>query len=198
MRMLRTALGFLTILPAAPRDDLQAHGAEEMGPSRAYFPLVGLAIGGMLAGLDAALRQAFPVGVTSALVVAAALWATRGMHAEGFIDCCDALLGGYTRERRLEILRDPHVGAFAVLGGVALVLVQWTAIAALPGPVRWQALVLYPCVARWAMVAAMAAFPYARREGMGTAFMRGAKRGQVALALVTVILSAALLGGGEG
>ena len=198
MRTLRVAMGFLTILPVAPRDDLQEKGPPNMGPSRAYFPLVGLAIGGMLAGLDVALREAFPVGVASALVLAAALVVTRAMHAEGFIDCCDALLGGYTRERRLEIMRDPHVGAFAVLGGAALVLAQWTAIEALPGPVRWQALVLYPCLSRWAMVVAMVAFPYVRREGMGTAFTRGANRWQVAMALGTAALAAALFGGWAG
>ena len=44
---------------------------------------------------------------------------TRGLHLDGFMDCCDAFLGGFSRERRLEILRDSHVGAFAVVGVAA-------------------------------------------------------------------------------
>ena len=54
MKSLRLAIGFLTIFPLAPSGRLQ------MGPARAWFPLVGLALGGILAGLDLAAREALP------------------------------------------------------------------------------------------------------------------------------------------
>ena len=59
---------------------------------------------------------------------------TRGLHLDGFMDSCDALFGGYTRERRLEILRDPHVGAFAVAGVVCLLIIKCAAVAGLLHP----------------------------------------------------------------
>ena len=68
-----------------------------MGPVRAYFPLVGLALGGVLAGLDVAARQALPLPVVGALLVVALLVLTRAIHTEGFLDACDGLFGGYTR-----------------------------------------------------------------------------------------------------
>ena len=98
-------------LPVAPR------GTAPTASARAYFPLVGLALGGILAGLDFAAREALPPLVVGALLLLALLLLTRALHTEGFLDSCDGLFGGYTPERRLEILRDPHVGAFAVIGG---------------------------------------------------------------------------------
>ncbi|MDE2718643.1 MAG: adenosylcobinamide-GDP ribazoletransferase, partial [Chloroflexota bacterium] len=103
MRDLRLAVGFLTILPFAPRDPAK------MGPARAYFPLVGLALGGILAGLDFAAREALPSPVVGALLVVAMLVLTRAIHTEGFLDSCDALFGGHSPAKRLEILRDTHV-----------------------------------------------------------------------------------------
>ena len=126
LKDLRLAIGFLTVLPLAPGS------AAQMGPARAYFPLIGLALGAILAGLDFAARQALPPQVVGALLVAPLLVLTRAIHTEGFLDTCDGLLGGYSREKRLEILRDTHVGAFAVVGGIALPLLKWTLLAGIP------------------------------------------------------------------
>lgn len=188
-----TALSFLTIVPAPASTT-----SDRMAPARAYFPLVGLLLGGGLAALDWGLRFAFPVTVTSALLLVALIAATRGLHVEGFLDCCDALFGGFTRKRRLEILKDHHVGAFAAIGGVLLLLTIWSALSALAPPLRTPLLVLLPCLSRWAMLLAMALFPYARPRGLGTAFTRGASLWQVAAGFVTAAAAAALLAGWGG
>ena len=138
LRNLRLAVGFLTVFPLAPG------GAAQMGPARAYFPLVGLALGGILAGLDFAARQALPTEVVGALLVAALLVLTRAIHTEGFLDACDGLFGGYSRAKRLEILRDTHVGAFAVIGGATLLLLKWTLLVGIPDGARAGLLVVVP------------------------------------------------------
>ena len=189
---MRLAIGFLTVLPLAPR------GAARMGPSQAYFPLVGLALGGALAALDLAAREALPTLATSALLVVALLALTRALHAEGFIDSCDGLFGGHTRERRLEIFRDPHVGAFAVLGGAGLLLLKWSLVTGIPDEERTALLVLFPCISRSGMVAAMAAFPYAREQGLGRSFEDGRRAWQVMFALVTATAASVLLLGFAG
>jgi adenosylcobinamide-GDP ribazoletransferase len=168
MTHLRIALSFLTILPVGPK-----HLSERLAPATLYFPLVGLLLGLGLWGLDAGLRVVFPVAVTSALLLVGVTSATRALHVDGFLDSCDALFGAHAKERRLEILRDPHVGAFAVIGGASLLLVQWSALSALPSAFRPEAFLLFPCLSRWAMQLAMTAFPYARPEGLGAAFQRG-------------------------
>ena len=192
MNGLRLAIGFLTVLPLAPSSPAR------LGPARAYFPLVGLALGGILAGLDFVTRQALPPLAVSALLVVALLVLTRALHTEGFLDSCDGLFGGYDRARRLEILRDPHVGAFAVLGGASLLLLKWSLIAGLPDEERTALLVLFPCLSRSGMLVVMEALPYAREHGLGTAFEDGRSRWQVAFGLATAIAASGLLLGFAG
>ena len=169
-----------------------------MGPSRAFFPLVGLALGGILAGLDFAASQALPPQVVGALLVAALLVLTRAIHTEGFLDACDGLFGGYSPSRRLEILRDTHVGAFAAIGGAALLLLKWSLLTGIPTEVRAGILAVFPCLSRLGMLSTMAAFAYSREEGMGTAFQVGANRRQIAFGLATAAVASGLLLGAAG
>ena len=84
--------------------------------------------------------------MTAALLVAVLAVATRGLHLDGLMDVCDGLFGGYTPERRLEIMRDSHVGAFAVLGAVSLLLLKYGALVSLLSldvPGKEWALVLF-------------------------------------------------------
>lgn len=81
-----------------------------------FFPLVGLPIGGLLA-LWGALSLWFPVNPVLFAAVACVLpiLVTGGIHLDGFCDTVDALSSRQPRERKLEILKDPHTGAFAIL-----------------------------------------------------------------------------------
>ena len=189
MRDLRLAIGFLTVLPFAPRN------AAEMGPARAYFPLVGLLLGGLLTVLDLIASEALPSPVVGALLVVARLVLTRAIHTEGFLDSCDGLLGGHSSEKRLAILRDTHVGAFAVIGCAALLILKWTLLTSTSGDIRIGLLIVFPCLSRFGMLATMAALPYAREKGIGTAFQAGARRWHVVFGLATTaVASGALLG----
>lgn len=192
MKSFRLAIGFLTIVPVAP-----AHTGP-MAPARAFFPVVGLGIGGLLAGLDVAAGQVLPTAVVGALLVAALLVLTRALHTEGFLDTCDGLLGGRDRESRLAILRDSHVGAFAVIGGACLLLLKWTLLVGIPEAERVGLLVLFPNLSRFAMVATMFAFPYARSSGLGTAFQVGASWRQFVFALLTAAVAGGLFFGIAG
>ena len=189
MRDLRTAIGFLTVLPVEPR------AAPRMGRARAYFPIVGLALGAALAGLDYAARLVLPLPVVGAVLVVALLVLTRAIHVEGFLDCCDGLFGGFSQARRLEILRDTHVGAFAVAGGAGLLLLKWSLLAGIPSEIRPGLLFVFPCLSRLGMLATMAAFVYVREQGLGTAFQCGTARWQVPFGIATALAaSVAVLG----
>jgi adenosylcobinamide-GDP ribazoletransferase len=156
------ALQFLTISPPLVR---RWFSDAELGASVGYFPLVGLLLGSLLAALNAALGWLLPADVAAALVLAAWVVLTGGLHVDGFLDSCDALLGGHTPEERLTILRDERVGAFAVVGGVLLLLLKFTALAQLAHPAT--ALVLACVLGRWLMCLAILLFPYGRAEGLG-------------------------------
>jgi adenosylcobinamide-GDP ribazoletransferase len=190
---LRFAIGFLTVFPTSPKDS-----PVELASARTYFPLVGLILGGILMGVDFILKPAFHPLLSGAILVAALIFLTRALHLDGFMDSCDGLFGGFTRERRLEILRDSHVGAFAVVGVVSLLLIKWTSIVGLPSTVRLPVLVLFPCISRWAMLWDMQLFPYMRSQGLGTAFMRGRTKTQVVAGFATVLIASLLLAGFAG
>lgn len=193
MTSLRVALSFLTILPVGP-----ARLPERLAPARSWFPFVGLLLGGCLALLDTGLRRAFPVSLASVLDLAALIVVTRGLHVDGFLDSCDALFGGMSRERRLEILRDPRVGAFALAGGVCLLLATWAALAALRPPMRPWVFVLFPCLSRWGILLAMYRHPYARPKGLGAAFKEGSSPWHLAAGMATAALAGALVAGWAG
>lgn len=93
--------------------------------SMCFFPLIGVALGLVLA---AWLWFCDRVGVGSLLrgSVAAALplLVTGGIHMDGFMDTMDAMSSWQSRERRMEILKDSHTGAFAVIGCAAYLLLS--------------------------------------------------------------------------
>jgi adenosylcobinamide-GDP ribazoletransferase len=181
---LLTAFQFLTTFPAVIR---RPFTAAELGRAVGFFPFVGLALGGILYGLDIGLRLIFPAQVVAVLIVAAWLLLTRALHIDGFMDTCDGLFGGFTPERRLEIMRDSRVGAFGVAGGALLLLAKYAAIASLVNP---SGLWLAPVLGRWGLSMAIFAFPYARERGLGRDMKDNARGPQVILATILSALAA--------
>ena len=192
MTSLRHAFGFLTIFPVGPLK------TPPTAWSSAYFPVVGLALGGILAGLDLAARQVLPMSVVGALLLVTLLIATRAIHIEGLLDSGDGLLGGRNRTQRLRILRDSRVGAFAVVGGVGLLLLKWTLLVDTPIEVRTEMLVLFPCLSRFGMLSTMVAFSYVREQGLGTSFRIGLNWRQLGLGFIIAAVAAGVLMGAAG
>ena len=164
MISLLVAFQFLTILPSITRPG-RIFSPVEMGRSVAFFPLVGLVLGGILLGIDSLLRYFLQPQLAAVLVVAAWLLLTRALHFDGFLDIFDGLFGGFTPERRLEIMKDSRVGAFGVAAGALLLFSKTFSIVDLVD--RPAAFLLAPVLARWAMAVAIFAFPYAREKGLG-------------------------------
>jgi adenosylcobinamide-GDP ribazoletransferase len=187
------ALQFLTIAPPLVR---RPFTPPEMGRAVGYFPLVGVLLGGLLAGLDSGLGFIFPPSVAAGLVLSAWVVLTGALHLDGFLDACDGLFGGHTPEARLHILRDERVGAFALAGGVLLLVVKYAALAAVPG--RAVALVLAPTLGRWGMALAVVAFPYARPDGLGRDVKDHAAWRQAVLATGVALAASWLVGGWPG
>jgi adenosylcobinamide-GDP ribazoletransferase len=181
------ALQFLTVVPPLVR---RPFTPAELGRAVGWFALVGVLLGASLAGADRALALLFPPGVTAALVLALWVLLTGALHLDGFLDSCDGLFGGHTLEARLRIMRDERAGAFAVIGGVLLLLVKYACLAGLAS--RAVALVVVPTVARWGMAVAVVAFPYARPEGLGRCMKDHAGWWQVTLASLTALVTATL------
>ncbi len=199
---LRSAIGFLTILPVGTTD------ARGLAASRIWFPVVGLLLGLILAALDLLMHWGYPVFadapgsfpmlLSAVILVLVLIVLTRALHLDGFMDCCDGLLGSFDRERRLEIMRDSRVGAFAVTGLVSLLLLKVAAIASLPLSGRVWVLLVFPCLSRWAMLMVLQLFSYARHEGIATPFITRRVWWQIAAGLCVALIATIALTGPFG
>jgi adenosylcobinamide-GDP ribazoletransferase len=179
------AVQFLTIAPPLVR---RPFTDAELGRAVGHFPLIGVLIGGFLVGIDRLFALFLPPGVSAALVLTGWILCTGALHLDGFLDSCDGLFGGRTPEDRLRILHDERVGAFAVIGGVLLLLVKFQGLATISH--RYAALCLAPVLGRWGMAVAVVAFPYARAEGLGRTMKDHAGWSQALLATVIAVVAA--------
>jgi adenosylcobinamide-GDP ribazoletransferase len=189
---LLTALQFLTIFPAVIH---RSFTAGELGRAVGYFPIVGLVLGGIFYGMDTGLRLLFAAPLVAVMILTAWLLLTRALHFDGFLDTCDGLFGGFTPERRLEIMRDPRVGAFGVAGGGMLLLAKYAAIVSLTNPFG---LLLAPLMGRWALSIAVFTYPYAREKGLGRDMKDNVGWPQVILATILSVLAAWSFAGWTG
>ena len=90
------------------------------------FPLLGAVLGLLLLAWSAlADLLTLTPQLRAAGAVLLPLAYTGGIHMDGFCDTCDALASHQDRARKLEILKDSRVGAFAVLGCVSYLLLQY-------------------------------------------------------------------------
>ena len=186
---LAAAARFLTSLPLPG-----AAGADDLSRALPYFPLVGLALGGLLVGLDRLLASALARPMVDFGLLAALVLLSGGLHLDGLIDAADGLLGPPPAERRLAAMRESWAGPRGAAAGLGQLLVQYAALSALPADSRATALLLAPAVGRWAIVYGYVAFPYARQTvGLSLALKRGATRTVGLVATLFALSAAALL-----
>ncbi len=143
----------------------------------------------------------FSEPMTAAFLVATMVIVTRALHLDGLMDVCDGVFGGFTTERRLEIMRDSRVGAFGVVGGVTVLLLKYGALLSLlllSEPGKEWALLLFPAISRWTMVVLLGAFPYVRTQGLGSPFHGGGIKIATTIAGVSALAASFLLGGFAG
>jgi len=181
---------FLTIIPSPFR---RGYGAEDLGKSISFFPVVGLFLGLVLFGLDLLLGLFLPSILINVLLVIALVILTGALHLDGFIDTCDGLGVKSSVSDKLKVMSDSRVGGFGVVGGCCLVLAKFASLVALPQQLRSSALILMPVLSRWGMVYAISAFPLAKKEGMGWTVKQEASWKGMAVATVFSLIIASVL-----
>ena len=176
-------------------------GPRNISHSRAFYPAIGLMIGLVLVGVEEGSSRVFSEPLTAAFLVAVMIVVTRGLHLDGLMDVFDGVFGGFTPERRLEIMRDSRVGAFGVIGAIAVLLLKYGALVSLlmlPQPGKEWALFLFPTLSRWTMVVLLGAFPYVRTQGLGSPFHGTGIKIATTIAGISALAASVLLGGFAG
>ena len=179
------ALQLLTSIPVSLKRELSP---TQLGRATAWFPLVGLLIGCVLAFVNWLLSIFLPSSVVNALLIAALVIVTGAMHLDGFADTCDGIAGHKPVEERWRVMRDSRTGAFGVVGIVLLLLVKYVSLSNIPADLITATLVFMPLVSRWAMVYAIFAFPYARPEGLGKAYKAATRWPQFTIATIITLV----------
>jgi adenosylcobinamide-GDP ribazoletransferase len=189
MKHLLTAFNLMTTLPLPASNDWQTG---DSGRASVWYPFVGLVIGGLTwLTWTGATRffSPFVVGILT-LVVWATL--TGGLHLDGLADCCDGLLASTSVERRLEIMKDPRLGAFGGIGLVLTLLLKAAALSSLT-PETSFGIILAASLARWCILPA-GLLPLARPSGMGADFKAGFRNWFIAAGAVVPLALSILLG----
>ena len=158
------------------------------------YPLAG-ALVAALAGAAAlgAARLGVPATLIAGLAIALQVVLSGGMHEDGLADAADGLWGGWTRERRLEIMKDSRIGSYGVLAIVLAIGLRWSALTAL-APDLLAAMLAAALLSRAAMVAVMATLPNAREGGLSRGVGRPSAGTAMAAALIAGLGGLALLG----
>ena len=159
------------------------------------FPVVGLGVGFLLWAMIEILNVGLALYLSVILGLATTLFVTGAMHEDGLADCADGFWGGFTKERRLEIMKDSQIGTYGVLGLGFVVSLK--ALFLIEGAAQLSMILAAAVASRAALPMIMSQVQNARRSGLsqtvGTpSFMTAL--GSLVLGSILVLL----LTGGKG
>ena len=183
------ALSMYSRIPV-PRVDWKK---ENMRYAMCFFPMIGVAIGAVmyLAGwlLDKAAVGTLFRGVVFTLIP---IIITGGIHMDGFMDTMDALGSWGDREKKLEILKDSHAGAFAILGMGCYLMWSVAVWSELPEEVLGVCGVSF-VLSRALSGFCVVTFPAARNSGLLKMFQDGAQKKVVRIMMCLYVAVAVIM-----
>ncbi len=191
------ALQFLTIIPVKMSG---LFNEEKLSQSVIYFPLIGILLGLLLAGLNLIFSFfAVPMILTNTALVVTLIILTGGLHLDGLADTADAFLSGKKeRENLLEILRDPHIGAMGVLSLISVILLKIALVSSVDESKKGIAIILMCFLSRAALILPLYLFKYARNEGKAKIFFGSLNIKKCILLNTAVLLFSFLVAGWNG
>lgn len=162
-RDIPVALSLLTRLPLPPQPQT---AFDRQAKACWAFPLVGLVVGAVaVACATAALWLGVPAIMAAGICLFVQIAATGALHEDGLADTADGFWGGWTIERRLEIMKDSSIGTYGVLALLLTTGLRWTTLALLLEAHAWS-VISVAIVSRAGLPAMMAALPRVRPGGL--------------------------------
>ena len=149
-----------------------------------FFPLIGAVIGGlMLLVRFLCGRFGFNTSVYAVVMTALPVLVSGGIHTDGFIDTVDALSSYGDKEKKLEILKDPHTGAFAIIACCSYFLAAfgiWTEAKSLDIGILGIGFILSRTLSGFGVCK----FPCAKKSGLAATFAEAADRKRCTIVLI--------------
>jgi len=186
MRYFIAAIRFLTVLPLPGN-----YGASErdFAGSAPFFPLVGLLMGMLAAGVAFFTSMAFPPLVSAAVVLVLLMIFSGGLHMEGVSDTADGFLSSRPKEKILEIMKDSRAGPMGIIVVTSVLILKFSALSSVLESDLWRVAFLMPLAGRCAIIIHMSLLKYARPSGLGSSICR--KRPWITAIWSTLLLAAA-------
>ncbi|MEM7276824.1 MAG: adenosylcobinamide-GDP ribazoletransferase [Pseudomonadota bacterium] len=156
------ALQFMTRLPVNPGS---AFSEENFLASVRHYPLVGLFVGLLNAGIFVAANALFPTVVAVLVTISVSILMTGAFHEDGLADMFDGIGGGSNKERALQIMKDSRIGVFGMTALAMVLALKTSALVSMPPALLVLALVVAHAASRWSSVIAIASSRYVRDEG---------------------------------
>jgi adenosylcobinamide-GDP ribazoletransferase len=193
MRWLReflTALQFLTRIPVPSfrfEPDMIFTAAK-------FYPVVGVVVAVGAIVVERLLRSHLPASVVTVAVLIFMVAVTGGFHEDGLADSVDGLGGGWTRERKLEIMRDSRIGSYGALAVFLSLMSRWVLLMVLPRASFAAYVLTAHVLCRWTSVPLGAIMPPARQDGIGVQMANKISPATVFLAtLIAAVIAGAAL-----
>ncbi|RFP08520.1 adenosylcobinamide-GDP ribazoletransferase [Duganella sp. BJB488] len=187
LRLFFTALQFFTRLPI-PR--WVGFDPAWLNQASRYFPLVGVVVAAIAAGVYALAAWLLPAPVAVLVSTAAGIYATGAFHEDGFADMCDGFGGGMTPERVLEIMKDSRIGAYGAIGIICLLAIKCTTLSMLPPLTAIAALFVAHPLSRLMATSLIWRLDYARAEGKAKPLAQKMSSAEFSLAAASAAIPA--------
>lgn len=153
-----SSIQFLTIMPCGGRHRFDARSALP------FFPICGLFIGAILAGIHALFSLWWPESIVAMSEVLGLVLLTGALHLDGLADSADGLYGDRPPDKALAIMKDSRIGAMGTVAIVCCLSAKWAGASHLAAnPRLW--LLLIPAYARSSVLFGIKFLPYGRPEG---------------------------------
>ncbi|HKU14284.1 MAG TPA: adenosylcobinamide-GDP ribazoletransferase [Steroidobacteraceae bacterium] len=136
------------------------HSQQGLAGAARYFPAIGLLVGASGAATLWLASLVLPAPLPAILSLLVTILMTGAIHEDGLADTCDGLGSATTRERALEIMKDPRIGAFGAIALVLAVLLKVAALSLMPVSTAMAALVAAHAFSRFCAVLVIAAGNY--------------------------------------
>ncbi len=157
-----------------------------------FFPLVGGVIG-LLTVLWGYIASKFQIGgiLYASILTILPILITGGIHFDGFLDTMDALSSYQPIEKKLEILKDPHTGAFAIISGITYFIFYFGVLSEVKG----EGLIIVAIgfmLSRALSGLSIVTFTCAKNSGLAASFSDAAQKDKVKYTMIVYILLCSL------
>ena len=173
-------LGALAALQFLTRIPIRLRSAPELAKAVPWFPVVGALIGAAVGGVAAGLMELVPATVAATLAIVFGVMITGAFHEDGLADTADAM-GGWTPERRREILKDSRHGSYGVAAMCSTIVLRVLCVASLGPAAAFAGIVAAHTLGRGAAVGVMGLAAPVPTEGLGADYARSLSRARAAL-----------------